>query len=121
MQKKKRRGWLGTILLAAILATAAFAYTTSIQGLSSAPQVGAGASGAFGDYTVSGISWSDDGATGVTAVDFDIAPAASSVRVNVTNPASWVPCTMSVSNTHAHCALSVDATNVTQLDAFAKN
>lgn len=118
-QKKKRRGMLGTLLLTAILVTAVFAYTSSINGLGTTPNVASGVQ-VLGDFNVDTIAWADDGGTNVTGVSFNIDPAASTVRVNA-DGTNWVPCTMSALNTHASCPLSLAATDVTQLAVFASS
>jgi hypothetical protein len=121
MQRKKRRGWLGTILLAAILATAAFAYTTNVGFPDPTPGVGSGVQ-ALANYQVTGIQWADDGADQVTGVSFDIAPAASVVRVNVDGSTWSGNCTMGSGNTHAVCSVGpIAASAVTQLGVFASS
>jgi hypothetical protein len=116
-QKKRRRGMLGTLLLAAILATAVFAYTNTISGLS-APAVGAGDTTVAG-FTASNIDWVSTAGRDVDGLTFDLSPTPSVVRVSLDGGSSWTACTAGAS---VSCTFSpaVDAETITSLDVYAE-
>jgi hypothetical protein len=123
-QRKRRRGMLGTLLLAAILATAIFAYTSSISLGDTSGNVGYGAVHVADGYTVSNIDYvpSSDFQK-VTEVDFNISPlpsgATADLRVSLDGGTNWSTCTLA---TPAVCTLSPqpNVVDVTDLDVYAE-
>lgn len=117
-QKKKKRGMLGTLLLAAILATAVFAYTNTISGLN-APAVAADSSVVDG-FAASNIDWVSAAGRTVDGVTFDLAPAASVVRVSLDSGATWQACVPAGATVTCTFAVGVDAETIVSLDVYAQ-
>jgi FlaG/FlaF family flagellin (archaellin) len=83
-----------TAILAAVIATGAFAYTNSIGGVTP-PAVGSG-SGAIGGYTASNISYNLNAANpaNVDSVQFNLASAtaATTVQIQAVTAGTWYAC-----------------------------
>jgi hypothetical protein len=94
--KRQRRALILTTVLAAILATGAYAYTTSISGIGSTP-VGSG-SAAIGTYTASNIVYTLDSTNplNLNTVSFNLAnvTATSTVKIQLASGGAWYSCTV---------------------------
>jgi hypothetical protein len=90
-RRKNRRTFLMTAIVAAIIATSAYAYTNTIGGVTP-PPVGSG-SGAIAGYTASNIDYNLSGLN-IASIEFDLAgsSAASVVQVQAVNAGSWYSC-----------------------------
>ena len=81
-RKRNRRALVMTAILAAVIATGAFAYTNSIGGVTP-PAVGSG-SGAIAGYNASNISYNlAANPANVTSVQFNLASATAATTVQV--------------------------------------
>ncbi len=116
MQRKRRRGWLGTLLLAAILATAAFAYTNTISGLGSGA-IGADAATVDG-FAASNVAWHSAAGKAVDSLTFDLAPTPTVVRVSLDGGTTWQACTAGATVT-CNFSPSLDAHDIVSLDVYA--
>jgi hypothetical protein len=122
-QRKKRRGLLGTLLLAAILATAIFAYTNTIGMPASTPNVGAGDAAALGTYQITDITWNSAAGNTVDSVDLTFNAAlvpTGTVRVSIDGKSTWVDCNAPVANV-VSCDLGVTADTITGLSVYAQD
>lgn len=117
-QRKKRRGMLGTLLLAAILATAIFAYTNTITGLD-APAVAADSSVVDG-FTASNIDWQSAAGRTVDGVTFTLAPDPSIVRISLDSGTTWQDCSDLAGAVTCTFAGGVDAETIVSLDVYAE-
>jgi hypothetical protein len=112
--RRQRRALILTTLAAAILATGAYAYTTSIGGIGSTP-VGSG-SGAIGTYTASNIVYTLNSTNplNLDSVSFDLASvtATSTVKIQLASGGVWYACTVGTPP-----AVSCDTTVGTQATA----
>ncbi len=93
-RKRNRRALLMTAILAAVIATGAFAYTNTISGVTP-PSVGSG-SGAIGGYTASNIDYNLNATNpaNVDSIQFNLAnaSAATSVQIQAVTGGSWYAC-----------------------------
>jgi|ERR1035437_5662697 FlaG/FlaF family flagellin (archaellin) len=93
-RKRNRRVLLTTAILAAVIATGAFAYTNTITGVTP-PNVGSG-SGAINGYAATNISYNLNAANpaNVDSVQFNLASAtaATTVQVQAVNAGTWYTC-----------------------------
>ena len=85
-----------TAILAAVIATGAFAYTNSIGGVTP-PAVGSG-SGAIAGYTASNIAYtlSPTNPVNLNQIAFNLAgsTAATAVQISLDGGTTWYACTM---------------------------
>ena len=95
-RKRNRRAVLMTAILAAVIATGAFAYTNSIGGVAP-PAVGSG-SGAIAGYNASNIAYtlSPTNPLNLNQVAFNLASstAATAVQISLDGGSTWYACTM---------------------------
>ena len=95
-RKRNRRAVLMTAILAAVIATGAFAYTNSIGGVAT-PAVGSG-SGAIAGYNASNIAYtlSPTNPLNLNQVAFNLASstAATAVQISLDGGSTWYACTM---------------------------
>jgi hypothetical protein len=125
-QRKKRRGILGTLLLTAILVTAAFAYASGVTVPNNGGNIGYGNANVSTGYAVSGIDYTTSADyKNVTAMTFTINPVpaepTADLRVSFDGGSRWYTCTLAtpaVCDTSAAPALTV--ASVQTLDVFAK-
>jgi hypothetical protein len=92
IRHKRRRSVLAALVVAGVLASAAYAFTAT----NTVPASTAGSgSGAISGYTVSAIAYTLNGTTptNLDAVTFTIAPtAASVVKIQLAAAGSWYTC-----------------------------
>jgi hypothetical protein len=124
-QRKRKRGLFGTLLLGAILATAAFAYTANVNINPSGANVGYGNATVAAGYAVSNIDYAvSANFQNVTAVQFDIAPlpsgASATVRASLNGGTTWTTCTIAANPVVCTLASPVTVLSVTTLDVYAK-
>jgi len=93
-RKRNRRALLLTAIVAAVIASGAYAFTNTIGGVTP-PSVGSG-SGAIGGYTASNISYNLNAANpaNVDSIQFNLlnATAATTVQIQAVNAGSWYAC-----------------------------
>jgi hypothetical protein len=92
-RRKNRRALLLTAIVAAVVATGAYAYTNTIGGVTP-PNLGSG-SGAINGYTASNISYNlNANPANVDSVQFNLASAtaATTVQVQAVTGGSWYTC-----------------------------
>jgi len=93
-RKRNRRMLVMTAIVAAVLATSAYAFTNTIGGVTP-PAVGSG-SGAIGGYTASNISYNLNAANpaNVDSIQFNLAnaTAATTVQIQAVNASTWYTC-----------------------------
>ena len=93
-RKRNRRALLMTAIVAAVIATSAYAFTNTIGGVSP-PNVGSG-SGAIGGYTASNISYNLNAANpaNVDSIQFNLlnATAATTVQIQAVTAGTWYAC-----------------------------
>jgi hypothetical protein len=91
-RKRNRRALIFTAIVAAVVATSAYAFTNTIGGVTP-PSVGSG-TGGIGGYTASNISYNLNGAN-VVSIQFNLlnATAATTVQIQAdTIAGTWYPC-----------------------------
>jgi len=93
-RKRNRRALLMTAIVAAVIATSAYAFTNTIGGVSP-PNVGSG-SGAIGGYTAGSINYNlAANPANVTSVQFTLANATAATTVQIqadTVAGTWYTC-----------------------------
>ena len=94
-RKRNRRMLVMTAIVAAVLATSAYAFTNTIGGVTP-PAVGSG-SGAIGGYTASNISYNLNAANpaNVDSIQFNLANATAATTVQIqadTVAGTWYTC-----------------------------
>ncbi len=93
-RKRNRRMLVVTALVAAIVATSAYAFTNTIGGVAP-PNLGSG-SGAINGYTASNIAYNLNATNpgNVDSVQFNLAnaTATTSVRIQAVSGGSWYAC-----------------------------
>ncbi|MGA9761558.1 MAG: hypothetical protein WBQ14_03965 [Gaiellaceae bacterium] len=93
-RKRNRRALLMTAILAAVIATGAFAYTSSIGGVTP-PAVGSG-SGTIGGYTASNINYNLNATNpaNVTSIQFNLlnATTTTTVQIQAVTGSTWYSC-----------------------------
>jgi len=119
-RKRNRRALLMTAIVAAVIATSAYAFTNTIGGVTP-PSVGSG-SGAIGGYTASNISYTLSPANplNLNQVSFNLAnsTASSVVQISLDGGTTWYACAMGMPPavtcaTTAPQATAAAATNMT--------
>ncbi len=127
--RRQRRTLLWTALIAGILATGAYAYTNTINGLNSTPPVGSSAN-VIGAYTASNISFTLDttNPANIHFVNFTLSPVTAStfVKVQLVAGGAWYPaaggCTVTVGTGAVQCDVSgATAASAMQLTIVAAN
>ncbi len=109
----------GLAVVAALLATSAYAFTASVS-FSGSNAAGDGSDTVDG-YAVTGVTWTlASNPTLMDSVAFTISPAATSVQISVDGGSSWEICTGVGSVT---CDLTPDVTvsSITSLQVVAVN
>ena len=94
-RRKNRRALLLTAIVAAVIATGAYAYTNTISGVTP-PNLGSG-SGAIGGYTASNITYTlAANPTNLNQVAFNLAnsTASSAVQISLDGGTTWYACAM---------------------------
>lgn len=93
-RKRKRFAFVLTAIVAAIVATSAFAFTNTIGGVAP-PNLGSG-SGAINGYTASNIAYNLNATdpSNVDSIQFNLASATAttSVRIQAVSGGSWYAC-----------------------------
>jgi hypothetical protein len=93
-RKRNRRALIFTAIVAAVVATSAYAFTNTIGGVTP-PSVGSG-TGVIGGYTAGSISYNLNAANpaNVDSIQFTLlnATAATTVQIQAANAGSWYPC-----------------------------
>jgi len=119
-RKRNRRMLVMTAIVAAVIATGAYAYTNTITGVAP-PALGSG-SGAIAGYTASNIAYtlSPTNPTNLNQVAFNLATstAATAVQISLDGGTTWYACTMGTPPavtcaTTAPQATAAAATNMT--------
>jgi hypothetical protein len=94
--KRQRRTLLWTLLVGAIMASGAYAYTNTISGLGTPPNLGSGGPGAINGYDVTNIAYNLNAANplNVDSIQFNLGQATSStaVQIQAASGGSWYAC-----------------------------
>ena len=120
-RKNSKRPFLASVLIASVLATAAYAFTAS----NTVPSTAAGSgSAAISGYTASNVAYALNATTSsnIDSVAFDLSPAAAgTVKVQLASGGSWYTCTLGVSPRYSCATTSPQATvsAATQLSVLA--